>query len=113
MKPTIAGLRRLGIEIEPCDAFGMRGAADEAHLEFATGIGRVLVSANMRDFDRLHRKWMAAERAHAGIVLVRQRTAIGDQIRGLSRIHAHREPEEVANVAIYLENWISGPARET
>lgn len=106
MKPTIVGLRRLGIEIDHCDAFGMRGAGDEAHLAFAHSIRRVLISANRRDFARLHRDWIDANQSHSGIVLVEQRTSIGNQVSGLARIHAERTAEQMANQVYYLNNWL-------
>jgi hypothetical protein len=76
------------------------------HLAFAHSIGRVLVTANRRDFDRIHREWMASGNPHSGIVLVEQRTSIGDQIRGLARIHSERQPHQLLNQLLWLENWL-------
>jgi hypothetical protein len=84
MKPTLAGLHRLGIEVDPCDAFGMRGAEDGQHLAFAHAIGRTLVTANRRDFARIHGEWMASGETHSGIILADQRTSIGIRF-GVSR----------------------------
>jgi len=86
-KRVLAAVSARGIEIRSCDHFGMRGAADEDHLEFSASNEMALVTGNRGDFSRLHWQWVAAGRVHAGIVVVLQTTSIGDQVRGLVAVH--------------------------
>jgi hypothetical protein len=106
MKPVIFGVRRHGIDIRACDDFGMRGAADQDHLAFTTGRGLVLVTANRGHFEHLHRTWIAEAQTHGGIVVVRQRLAIGDQVRALVAIHALFEEDEIRGQLLHLSDWI-------
>jgi predicted nuclease of predicted toxin-antitoxin system len=48
----------------------LRGASDEQVLDTATAEQRVVVTRNVGDFMLLHRRWHAAGRQHAGLVLV-------------------------------------------
>lgn len=43
--------------------------SDEEQLAYATAQHRVLVTFNIRDYSRLHRKWHEEGKAHAGIVV--------------------------------------------
>jgi hypothetical protein len=49
-------------------AVAMRGAEDEAHLNYAAGEQYVLLTANVRDFFTLHQRWQEEGRSHAGIL---------------------------------------------
>lgn len=48
----------------------LEGLPDEAVLELASSEGRVLVSANVKDFDPLLTQWAGEGRSHAGVILV-------------------------------------------
>lgn len=48
----------------------LAGLTDEAVLELAAVEGRVLVTRNAKDFDRITRAWASRERGHAGVLLV-------------------------------------------
>lgn len=48
----------------------LEGLADPEVLELAAGEGRVLVTANIRDFEPLLREWAGEGRAHAGVILI-------------------------------------------
>jgi hypothetical protein len=48
----------------------MRGRADADHLKRATAEGRAIVTANRRDFTRLHAEYLKDGVGHAGIVIV-------------------------------------------
>lgn len=76
-----------GIDVANAVDAGLAGQPDEAQLEFAAADRRVLYSFNVGDFHRLHVHWLAAGRAHAGLVLVPQQTfSIGEQMRRLLRL---------------------------
>ena len=75
LSPAIAlSLCELG-----CDASAvaqraeLRSLPDLDILEAALSEGRVVVTCNVRDFALLDREWMAAGRAHAGIIYVSSR----------------------------------------
>jgi hypothetical protein len=61
-------LRDAGHEVLSPRAVAMRGAEDEAHLRYATGQQCAVVTANVRDFLRLHQTWQEEGRHHAGIL---------------------------------------------
>lgn len=46
------------------------GLTDDAVLELAAAEGRILVTRNAKDFDRIARAWASRERRHAGVLLV-------------------------------------------
>lgn len=58
------------------------GLSDRAQLEFATERGWVLVSHNREDFVRLATEFVAAGRAHCGIIVCTRRPprAVADRI---------------------------------
>jgi hypothetical protein len=57
-------VRALDSEIE------LEGLPDPQVLALAAAEGRVLVTANIRDFEPLLREWAGATRSHAGVILV-------------------------------------------
>ncbi len=61
---------------------GRLSESDESQLTFAATERRVLVTFNVAHFSRLHSKWLAAGKHHAGIVVSSQRP-IGDTVRRL------------------------------
>lgn len=48
----------------------LTGLADEELLAHAAGAGRALVTANIKDFEPLDRRYKAAGKTHAGIILL-------------------------------------------
>jgi predicted nuclease of predicted toxin-antitoxin system len=68
-KAVAEQLRAKGIDIIRCEEVGMASASDEAHLEYATREGRVLVSQD-EDFIRIDAQWRQTSRQHAGIMRV-------------------------------------------
>lgn len=57
-------VRALDSEVE------LEGLSDPEVLELAAAEGRVLVTANIRDFEPLPREWAGESRSHAGVILV-------------------------------------------
>ncbi len=57
-------VRALDSEIE------LEGLSDPEVLDLAAAEGRVLVTANVRDFEPLLREWAGESRSHAGVILV-------------------------------------------
>jgi predicted nuclease of predicted toxin-antitoxin system len=52
----------------------LAGLADDQILAHATAAGRVLVTANIKDFMPLDARYRAASQAHAGLILVSAKT---------------------------------------
>jgi predicted nuclease of predicted toxin-antitoxin system len=48
----------------------LEGLDDDEVLALAAAENRILVTHNVADFPRILREWAAAERAHAGVILV-------------------------------------------
>jgi hypothetical protein len=48
----------------------LEGLDDPAVLELAAKEGRVLVTANVKDFEPILREWAGEGRSHAGVILV-------------------------------------------
>ena len=57
-------VRALDSEVE------LEGLADPEVLGLAAAESRVLVTANIRDFEPLLREWAGERRSHAGVILV-------------------------------------------
>jgi len=61
-------LQEEGHEVMSPRAVAMRGAEDEAHLQYAAVHQCAVVTANVRDFLTLHQTWQEDGRHHAGIL---------------------------------------------
>lgn len=68
-KAIVAQLRNRGVDVIRAQDIGMDHANDAAHLEFASGEGRAVLSFD-DDFEVLHYQWMQAGKHHFGIFLV-------------------------------------------
>lgn len=89
----------------------MSGRPDAEHLIFATEAGRVLVTGNIGDFNRLHRRWMDEGRHHAGILLIKQqRWSVGEVLRRLERLLDARSADDMVDRLEWLSDW--GEERE-
>ncbi len=69
----------------------LEGLADPEVLELAVGEGRVLVTANIRDFEPLLRERAGEGRSHAGVILVPssvRNESFGVLISGIERVLA-------------------------
>jgi hypothetical protein len=71
-RPFAEALRQRGFTIVTAREAGMLGAADDAHLSYATQMDLVTLSYNRVDFVRWHRAWMRQKRAHGGIIVLPQ-----------------------------------------
>jgi predicted nuclease of predicted toxin-antitoxin system len=92
------GLRQRGIDVTTPAEVGLRGAADEQHLEFVWQSGRVLVTQD-KDFLQLHARGLP----HAGIAYCKQGSrSIGQMLRALIVIYDAMTPDEVRGQLLYL-----------
>lgn len=82
-------------------------AEDEVQLEYAANQSRALLTYNIADFAELHKRWSAAGRTHAGIIVSRQMAnrryglLLGRVLRLLNSMSA----EEMANNFVHLEQF--------
>ena len=92
-------VRALDSEVE------LEGLSDPEVLELAAAEGRVLVTANIRDFEPLLREWAGEGRSHAGVVLVPKSVrneAFGVLISGVRKMLAETTQEEWVNRVEWL-----------
>jgi Domain of unknown function (DUF5615) len=70
--PNVARrLERKGHDVRALDQEpGLEGLDDDEVLALATTEQRILVTHNVADFPRILREWAAAQRTHAGIIIV-------------------------------------------
>ncbi|MFN8527842.1 MAG: DUF5615 family PIN-like protein [Anaerolineae bacterium] len=104
-------LRANGVDIVRCEEVKMAESSDEAHLEYATQAGRVMITQDA-DFAMLHRRWQESGRQHRGIVRVppdlQGEAQIGFVVRELLFYHdaelagALDVLADIANQLIYL-----------
>jgi predicted nuclease of predicted toxin-antitoxin system len=79
--------------------------SDPEVLRLAAAEGRVLVTANIRDFEPLLREWTGESRPHAGVILVPssvRNEAFGVLISGVEKTLADTTQEEWANRVQWL-----------
>ena len=100
----IAALRGHGIDVVTSLDAGMNARDDESHLILAAQEGRVLVSANARDFAMLHRKWVEKGRSHCGVLIIpQQRYSSGEIVRRILRLASSRF--DMTSGLYYLSNF--------
>jgi hypothetical protein len=105
-KALVQALRARGVHVMTALEAEMIERDDQEHLDFATAQGRVLYSFNVGDFYRLHMTYLAVDKSHAGIVLARQQQyAVGEQMRRLLKLIAHRTADEMRNRVEFLGTW--------
>jgi nucleoside-diphosphate-sugar epimerase len=83
----------------------LEGMEDPAVLELAFAESRVLVTANVSDFEPLLREWTEEGRSHAGVVLVPSSVpneAFGVLIRGIRKTLENFSQEDWANRVEWL-----------
>ena len=80
-KSLITAFRNAGFDVVTVIDVSRQSYSDEEQLIWATEQGRVIYSYNQQDFCRLHSEFLAAERNHAGIILLQQqRYSVGQQL---------------------------------
>lgn len=87
-------VRTLDSEVE------LEGLSDPEVLELAAAEGRVLVTANIRDFEPILREWAGESRSHAGVILAPssvRNEAFGVLISGVEETLAGTAQEEWVN----------------
>ena len=65
----VESLRSRGVDVVVVGEVNRYGYSDEEQLRWATTHNRVLYSANIRDFYRIHTDFLSREEFHSGIIL--------------------------------------------
>jgi hypothetical protein len=103
----VVALRNAGVDVMTASDVNRTGYVDEEQLIWATQHGRVLYSANIKDFCLIHSTLMAQGESHTGIILVQQqRYSVGKQLRGLLNLMATKSAEEMRNQLVFLGAYI-------
>jgi Domain of unknown function (DUF5615) len=68
-------LRSRGLDVTTVPEQATLGKSDCEQLEFATSLGRCLLTHNRVDFERLHLQYMEEDKQHFGIIVVLQKNA--------------------------------------
>lgn len=101
-------LRREGFDVTFPRELGTERALDEAHLEWATSHGRVILTGDIKDFPRLAESWAEQGREHAGVLLLvgKSRLSYGELLRRLRAFLDAVPAEEMVNQVRWLdESW--------
>lgn len=102
----LTALRQRLVDVLTVQEANMRRRADADQVTFATGADRIIYTANVRDFARIHRQLLARGGHHRGIILLTdQRSSIGEQLRGLMAILNARTAAQMADKLEFLSNW--------
>jgi predicted nuclease of predicted toxin-antitoxin system len=105
----VQALRLRGIDVISVRDTQLQGRTDEYQLEYATSVGRVLYSFNVRDFMALHTRFLQEGRSHSGIILAKQehRFSVGEQMRLILRIMTDLSAEQMQNQVVFLSTWLN------
>ncbi len=94
-------LKARGFDVVTTRDAGQLGRSDFQQLAFGAEAGRVLLTHNRVDFERLHREWLEAGRSHAGIVIARRRPP-GDLAARMGRLLTRLAAEDLKNQLLYV-----------
>ncbi|QUS60968.1 DUF5615 family PIN-like protein [Synechocystis sp. PCC 7339] len=103
----LKALRSKEIDVISVQEAGTEGFPDNQQLDWATSQERVIYSHNISDFCRLHSQYLETGRNHAGIALISQDTAIGDQVRAVIAFVSQTTSENMKNECIFLRQFLS------
>ena len=102
----ILSLRSRNVDVVSATDAEMVNRVDDDQLMASTGLGRVLYSYNIKDYQRIHGEWLVKERTHAGIIVaVQQRYTVGEELSRLMSIINELSSGDMRNRLEYLGNW--------
>src|SRR5205085_1254153 len=107
MRKALAfALRARNVDVLTATAANMVNREDEEHLAAASEAGRALFSYNTSDYCAPHKKWIAAGRPHAGIIVApQQQYSVGEETRRMMRLLNGRTAEQMENRLEFLSSW--------
>ncbi len=96
-------LRAAGLDVLRSTDAGMRGADDEAHLDYARRMGGVLNTANRGDFARLNTSFAERGLLHGGIIIrANHHIGIGSQVRQILELAARVDAEAMRGQVFWI-----------
>ena len=93
-------LRSRGLDITTVSEKVTLGKTDSEQLQFATSLGRCILTHNRVDFERLHLQYIKEDKQHYGIIIVPQKNAYEVAQRIGSLVSALTD-EEIRNQLLY------------
>ncbi len=100
----VAALQSHEVDVATSLDSGMNARDDESQLKMASSLGRVLVTANARDFVTLHGKFIEQGWSHRGILIIPQRKySTGETVRRILRVTSSRI--DMAEGVYYLSGF--------
>jgi hypothetical protein len=103
----LTALRKSNFDVVTVSEMGRVGYSDPEQLAWAAEQNRTIYTFNTRDFCQLHSEYLAAEKIHAGIIVVpRQGYSIGQQLQGIQNLATSITAETLANQLLFLSNYL-------
>ncbi len=93
-------LRSRGLDVTTVPEQATLGKTDREQLEFATSLGRCILTHNRVDFERLHLQYIEEHKQHAGIIIVPQKNAY-EVARRIGILVSALGADEVLNQLLY------------
>jgi len=104
---VVRGLRDHGVDVLTTTEAGRLNASDAHQLDFAARNGRVIYTANVRDFRPLHGAVLQGGGHHSGIIVRgKQRVSDERQLRALFALIAERSEDACADALLWLNDWL-------
>ncbi len=103
-RDLVNALRSRSVDLLTAREAGYVHIPDHRHLDYATSLGRAVVTYNTRDFARLHAEYLSVGKHHAGII-VSDQLQVGVILRRLMRLLNARSAVEMRDRLEYLSDW--------
>ncbi len=103
-RSLVKALRARHVDVLTAQEAGQMGVPDEAQLDYATSLGRVVFTFNTRDFVQLHNHCLVQGREHTGIIVSNQ-LQVGVILRHLLRLLDARTASDMQNWLEFLSDW--------
>ena len=93
-------LRSRGLDVTTVPEQATLGKTDREQLEFATSLGRCILTHNRVDFERLHFQYVEEGKQHSGIIVVPQKNAY-EVTRRIGILVSTLTADEIVNQLLY------------
>jgi len=98
-------LRRDGVDCLTSNDAGNSGLSDEQQLAFAAAEGRVVLTHDRVDFQRLHKQWSDRGKSHAGIIIIADQRVPAVTVHAkLIDLQREREAGEMVNAVVFIRS---------
>ncbi|HLP89724.1 MAG TPA: DUF5615 family PIN-like protein [Nostocaceae cyanobacterium] len=93
-------LRSRGFDVTTVPEQTALGKTDSEQLEFATSLGRCILTHNRVDFEQLHLQYIQEEKQHCGIIIVPQKNAY-EVAQRIGILVSNLTAKEIINQLLY------------